>query len=201
MELSNYDNPFDAIFDFEAKLAEFTGAPYAVTTDRCTHAIELCLRYLKHDHSIALPAHTYVSVPQTLNKLNIPFYYLDFDWDYEYQLWPTPVWDSARRLEPGMYREGNFQCLSFGRTKPLDIGLGGAILTDNKDAYEWLSRARYDGRDLRDSPWIEGEISEGYHYYMRPEECVIANDKLNRKEIFQHTNFSYPDCRSIKWQR
>ena len=29
---------------FESKLAEFTGAPYVVTTDCCTHAIELCLR-------------------------------------------------------------------------------------------------------------------------------------------------------------
>ena len=201
MELSSYNDPFDAIFDFESKLAEFTGAPYAVTTDRCTHAIELCLRYLKPEKSVILPAQTYLSVPQMLRKLNIAYHHLDFDWEYEYQIWPTPVWDSARRLEPDMYREGSFQCLSFGRTKPLDIGIGGAILTDSKDAYEWLSRARSDGRNLKDSPWIDGIISEGYHYYMRPEDCVVANEKLYRKEIFQHNNFSYPDCREIKWQQ
>jgi len=200
VDLTNYKDPFDAIFDFETKLAEFTGAPYAVTTDRCTHAIELCLRYLKWLEPLEIPAYTYLSVPQTLHKLHIPFEYCNYDWEYEYQMAPSPVWDSARRLEPNMYRAGQFQCLSFGRGKPLDIGLGGAILTDNKDAYEWLSRARYDGRDLRDSPWIEGTISIGYHYYMRPEECVIANNKLRRKEIFQHNDFSYPDCRSIKWQ-
>ena len=36
---------FDKILKFEQELAEFTGAPYAIMTDCCTHAIELCLRY------------------------------------------------------------------------------------------------------------------------------------------------------------
>jgi len=36
---------FKALFDFESALAEYTGAPYAVLTDGCTHAIELCMRY------------------------------------------------------------------------------------------------------------------------------------------------------------
>ena len=34
---------FDKILEFETALAEYTGAPYAVMTDCCTHAIELCL--------------------------------------------------------------------------------------------------------------------------------------------------------------
>ena len=196
--IESYKNPFDAIFDFERELAKFTGAPYAITTDRCTHAIELCLRYLDFSDPVELTPYTYISVPQTLHKLNIPYTYLNYEWEFEYQLWPAPVWDSARRLEPDMYRPGNFQCLSFGRTKPLDIGIGGAILTDNEQAYEWLSRARYDGRDLRISPWAEQKnFTVGYHYYMRPEECVIALDKLQRIEVFQHTDFSYPDCRTI----
>jgi dTDP-4-amino-4,6-dideoxygalactose transaminase len=36
---------FEKIVEFESALAKFTGAPYAVMTDCCTHAIELCLRY------------------------------------------------------------------------------------------------------------------------------------------------------------
>ena len=36
---------FDKILQFEQALAEFTGAPYVIMTDSCTHAIELCLRH------------------------------------------------------------------------------------------------------------------------------------------------------------
>ena len=38
---------FDKIIEFETALAEYTGAPYAISTDCCTHAIELCLIYKK----------------------------------------------------------------------------------------------------------------------------------------------------------
>ena len=31
---------FDVLFEFEQALAEYTGSPYAVVTDCCTHAIE-----------------------------------------------------------------------------------------------------------------------------------------------------------------
>ena len=34
----------NAIPILEKNLAAFTGAPYAVATDCCTHALELCLR-------------------------------------------------------------------------------------------------------------------------------------------------------------
>jgi dTDP-4-amino-4,6-dideoxygalactose transaminase len=35
---------FEKIANFEKELSEFTNSPYVVTTDCCTHAIELCLR-------------------------------------------------------------------------------------------------------------------------------------------------------------
>ena len=38
---------FEIIKKFENGIAEFYGAPYAVGVDSCTHAIELCLRYIK----------------------------------------------------------------------------------------------------------------------------------------------------------
>ena len=40
----SYNNPINKL---EKQLAEFTGAPYVVATDCCTHAIELCLRLNK----------------------------------------------------------------------------------------------------------------------------------------------------------
>jgi len=36
---------FDIVDNFEKQKAEFLGAPYAVSTDCCTHAVELCWLY------------------------------------------------------------------------------------------------------------------------------------------------------------
>ena len=35
------------VIQFEKKIAKFFGSKYAVATDSCTHAIELCLRLKK----------------------------------------------------------------------------------------------------------------------------------------------------------
>lgn len=61
---------FQALFDFESALAEYTGAPYVVVTDGCTHALELCMRY-EHVTSCEFSAFTYLSVPQMLRQLEI----------------------------------------------------------------------------------------------------------------------------------
>ena len=141
---------FDDIRRFEETLAEFTGAPYAIMTDCCTHAIELCLRYDKV-RGLKMTPFTYLSIPMTMHKLGIDYVYLDETeqtWIGEYQFRYTRIWDSARRCERNMYREGQMQCLSFGYDKPLHIGRGGAILLDDKKAYDAIIRMRYDGRDL-----------------------------------------------------
>ena len=71
IKLSDYADAFDAILDFESALAKFTGAPYCVTTDCCSHAIEIAFR-LAHDGSdISFPARTYLSVLMTMHKLSL----------------------------------------------------------------------------------------------------------------------------------
>lgn len=163
---------FDKIFEFERKLAEFTGAPYAIMTDCCTHAIEMCLRY-DHIRSCSFTAFTYLSLPMTMRKLGIRYSLESENWIGEYQIHDTRIWDSARRLEEGMYRKGMMQCLSFGHDKPLHIGRGGAILLDDKQAYEEIIRMRYDGRDLNNIPWTaQKSFKVGYHYKPTPEEAV-----------------------------
>ena len=67
---------FEKILEFESALAKFTGAPYAVMTDCCTHAIELCLRY-DNIQRVTFPAHTYLSIPMTMHKLGITYNYND----------------------------------------------------------------------------------------------------------------------------
>jgi len=192
---------FDKIFQFESALAEYTGAPYVVMTDCCTHAIELCLRYERSLHYIdhvEFTAYTYLSVPMTMHKLGINYDLHDESWIGEYQFHGTRVWDSARRLERNMYRSGQMQCLSFGHTKPLQIGHGGAILLDDKLAYETLLCMRYDGRDLSISPWETQKIfAVGYHYRPTIEDAECGLNLLNHvDEKPKYVN--YPDLRAIK---
>lgn len=186
---------FQALFDFEAALADYTGAPYVVLTDGCTHALELCFRY-DNVNECQLPAYTYLSVPMMLRHLNIDFEYIDKTWTGEYQFRNTRIWDSARRLEPGMYRPGAMQCLSFGWTKPLQIGKVGAILTDDADAYRLFSRQRSDGRDLH-IPWQhETELILGWHYCPTLENCERGL-KMLPNVTPQSQPGAYPDLRKI----
>ena len=190
---------FDTILEFEQKLAEFTGAPYVIMTDCCTHAIELCLRYDKV-RSTAFTAYTYLSIPMTMHKLGISYSYTDDTWTGEYPFESTRIWDSARRLEQDMYRKGTMQCLSFGHGKPLEIGRGGAVLLDDPVAYKTILAQRYDGRDLTVSPWpSQKTFHVGYHYKPTIEEATIGLEKLMQVAIDKPTprNVAYADLREI----
>lgn len=187
---------FDALFKFEQDLAEYTGAPYVVATDGCTHAIELCLRY-DRPQFLAFTAFTYLSIPMLMHQLQINYVHTSEEWTGEYQFHGTRIWDSARRLEPGMYRPGQMQCLSFGYSKPMQLGKVGAILLDDEQAYYTLSAWRSDGRNLRVQPW-EDQVTfgVGYHYCPMLDDCVRGSELLptitsaNQKVL-------YPDCRNI----
>ena len=193
---------FDKILKFETALAEFTGAPYAIMTDNCTHAIELCLRY-DQVRECQLTPFTYLSIPMTMHKLGIKYTYLEHEWQRwigEYPIVGTRVWDSARRLQKDMYRPGTMQCLSFGHGKPLHIGRGGAILLDDATAYETMLQQRYDGRNLATSPWENQKTFRvGYHYKPTIEE---AEQGLALLEGIKELNpepreVLYPDLRLI----
>jgi dTDP-4-amino-4,6-dideoxygalactose transaminase len=190
---------FEKIKQFEDALAEFTGAPYAVMTDCCTHAIELCLRHDRVKEVVMTP-YTYLSIAMTMHKLGIKYYYKEEEWTGEYRLHGTRIWDSARRLEKNMYRLGQIQCLSFGHDKPLHIGRGGAILLDDKAAYDAIIRMRYDGRDLNIKPWIsQKEFRVGYHYKPTPEEAIqgIAMLEGLKEHCPSPRQVNYPDLRTI----
>jgi hypothetical protein len=141
-------------------------------------------------------AYTYISVPQALHHLGIQYEMIDESWTGEYQFKNTRIWDSARRLEKNMYRPGAMQCLSFGWTKPLQIGKVGAILLDDPEAYRVMSRQRSDGRDLN-IPWQEEtKLILGYHYCPTLELCVRGLELLPNVESKAQPGI-YPDCRNI----
>lgn len=189
---------YDILFQFEEELARYTGAPYAVVTDGCTHALELCFRHERNTYC-EFTAFTYLSIPQLMHKLDISY---NFKTDYwqsvgEYHFHGTRIWDSARLLRPNMYRAGQLQCLSFGHGKPLNIGKAGAILLDDKAEYLMFSRMRSDGRDLRISPWEEQTtFEEGYHYCPTLETCSLGLEKLPFVDP-EPKYHQYPDLRTI----
>ena len=168
---------FEYIEEFEKEIAKFYNAPYAVATDCCTHAIELCLRYEGYNN-VVIPTHTYISIPFTLEKLNL-------NWKFEYQEWKdfyylgnTNIIDAAVYWKQGGYIENTYMCLSFQYKKHLSLGRGGAILLQNKEDYDILKKMSYDGR-LPNQPWMEQNIDTiGYHYYMTPETARLGLKKL-----------------------
>ena len=199
--INDYPDPFDAVLDFERAVAYYTGAPYCVVTDSLTHAMEIAFRLTFTRTEVAFPAHTYLSVLMTLEKLGIKYSLTGELWTGEYEFKGSNIWDSARRFDRHMYRDGAIQCVSFGRTKPLEIGRGGCLLTDNREVYEAASCMRMDGRNIfKYKPWsTQGAFNLGFHYYMKPEDCVTGlNLLLDKKFTKQQAEFyNYPDCREL----
>ena len=88
------------------------------------------------------------------------------------------------------------QCLSFGWTKPLQLGKVGAVLTDDVNAYKHFSRQRSDGRDLN-IPWeSETELIWGWHYCPTLESCERGLELLPTITP-QRQKAVYPDLRKI----
>tara|TARA_Y100000114_G_C11763794_1_gene331752 strand:- start:6584 stop:7174 length:591 start_codon:yes stop_codon:yes gene_type:complete len=168
---------FDIITEFENEIASFFGAPYAVSVDCCTHAIELCLIY-NNEKKIVVPKRTYVSVPLLSKKLGIDLEWKDENWSDFYYIGQTNIIDAAVLWKKDSYIDGSFMCISFQYRKHLSLGRGGMILTDNLTAAKDLRKMSYDGRE-RDVPWREQNIKTmGYHYYMTPETAKKGLDML-----------------------
>jgi dTDP-4-amino-4,6-dideoxygalactose transaminase len=165
-------NPYKIVQMFEEEIAEYTGSRYAVSVDSCTNAIFLCLKYLHiENQKIQVPKHTYLSVPMSvIHAGGIPEF-IDLDWRGIYQLRPTMVYDSAKRLTSSMYITGSMMCLSFHIKKLLSIGKGGMILTNDLDAVSWFKKARYEGRS--EKFYKEDNIDMiGWNMYMTPQQAA-----------------------------
>jgi dTDP-4-amino-4,6-dideoxygalactose transaminase len=186
---------FNKVEEFETQISKFYGAPYAVATDCCTHAIELCLRYEGYNN-VTIPTHTYISIPFTLEKLNLNWKFEHQQWEDFYYLGNTNIIDAAVYWKQNGYIQNTYLCLSFQYKKHLSLGRGGAILLQNKEDYDILKKMSYDGRSP-DKPWMKQDITTvGYHYYMTPETAKLGLEKLEKvkNEIPKQWNYAdYPD--------
>lgn len=167
-------NPYAIVIQFEERLAEYCGSKYAVAVDSCSAAIFLSLQYSKMygkwSDTIEIPCKTYPGVPCSIIHSGAKVKFIDKLWNGEYELAPLNIWDAALRFRRGMYH-GGFQCLSFHIKKLMPIGRGGMILTDDKEAYEWLKKARFDGRSP--VPLLEDNLTMlGWNCYMTPSDAA-----------------------------
>jgi len=64
------------------------------------------------------------------------------------------------------------QVVSFQIKKRIPIGKGGIVMTDSKEAYDWLKLASYDGRDLTKQYMDDDFEMIGWHYYITPEDAA-----------------------------
>lgn len=164
--------------DFEKALSDYTGAPYVITLDNQSNGLFLSL-YYEHNiknrinsEYITIPARTYPSVPCEIihSGLKVNFEKVVGNTiKGAYQLSPSKVWDSALRFTADMYMKDTHMCISFtGPYKHFKLSKGGAILTDDYDAYLWFKRARYSGR--RECSYHDDYFDMlGWNFYMMPE--------------------------------
>jgi dTDP-4-amino-4,6-dideoxygalactose transaminase len=190
---------FELVSQFEKKVADFFGAPYAIAVDSCTHGLELCLRYEKYDN-IEIPCKTYISVPFLAEKLNLKWKWKEENWKDYYYLGNTNIIDAAVLWKSNSYISDTYMCLSFQFQKHLSLGRGGMILLDSKKSYDILKKMSYDGR-IPNIPWREQNINTvGYHYYMTPETAQNGLDKLPtaiRTTPRQWDISDWPDLRNM----
>jgi dTDP-4-amino-4,6-dideoxygalactose transaminase len=167
--------------DFEKELSKYTGAPYVVCVDNQSNALFLCLKYYTIKNNITekfvidVPERTYPSVPCEVIHAGCEVNFTKVDGTKirgAYQLTPTNVWDSALRFTADMYIPNSFMCISFtGPYKHFKLSKGGAILLDDLEAYKWLKKARFSGRD--ECSYHEDDFDNnpviGWNFYMMPE--------------------------------
>lgn len=209
------NSPHQVTKDFERALCEYTGAPFAVAVNSCTMALLLAVAWFNRqdDHRsgpmsskyadrppVNIPRFTYVGVPQAIIHAGARPVFRDEDWIGMYRLWPLPVWDSARLLTSGMYRVGQMQCLSFHFAKTLGDTQGGAILLDDYEAYEWLKKARFDGRTEGVPPKMDTFTQIGWHCYLSPDVSarLLAHLSVLPKHNEPLPNDDYPDLSQME---
>ena len=163
--------------EFEEKLAHYTNSKYVVTLDNMSNALFLAL-YYEHtvknrtENTITIPSRTYPSVPCEIIHAGLKVGFEPVEGNTikgAYQLKGSNVWDSALRFTADMYIPNTHMCVSFtGPYKHFKLSKGGAILTDDHEAYLWFKRSRYSGR--REVSYHDDNLDMlGWNFYMMPE--------------------------------
>jgi len=196
--------------DFEKELSNYTGAKYVVTVDNQSNGLFLALMYEKiKGKEIEIPCRTYPSVPCEIIHAGGKVKFNPVEGETlkgSYQLYPTNVWDSALSFTYNMYKPGTHMCISFtGPYKTFKLSKGGAILTDNYDAYLWFKRARFSGR--RECSYHDDNFDMlGWNFYMMPELAArglllmnqFYDNTTGEPKVIEDLELRYPDLSKFK---
>jgi dTDP-4-amino-4,6-dideoxygalactose transaminase len=177
--------------------------------DNQSNALFLALYYEKNvkksieSEFIRIPARTYPSVPCEIIHAGLKVQFKEVEGKTlkgAYQLEGSNVWDSALRFTADMYMPQSYMCISFtGPYKHFKLSKGGAILTDDHEAYLWFKRARYSGR--RECSYHDDHFDMiGWNFYMMPELAtrglLLMNQFYNidgTKKMNADLELPYPD--------
>jgi len=202
-------NVYDITNEFEKRLADYTGASYVITVDNQSNALFLALYYENHvnksitSDKITIPSRTYPSVPCEIIHAGLKVNFKPVKGKTikgAYPLEGSNVWDAALSFTYNMYKPETHMCISFtGPYKHFKLSKGGAILTDNHDAYLWFRRARYSGR--RECSYHDDYFDMlGWNFYMMPELAarglLLMNQFYNMDGTPKHNEdleLPYPD--------
>ena len=194
-------NVYDITNEFEEKLANYTGAKYAITLDNMSNGLFLALYYehvvkSRTEEVITIPSRTYPSVPCEIIHAGLKVNFEPVKGKTikgAYQLKGSNVWDSALTFTGDMYKPKTHMCISFtGPYKHFKLSKGGAILTDDYDAYLWFKRARYSGR--REMSYHDDHFDMiGWNFYMMPELAARGLLLMNQFYNLDGTKKQNPD--------
>tara|TARA_B100001123_G_scaffold450645_1_gene622718 strand:- start:1900 stop:3330 length:1431 start_codon:yes stop_codon:yes gene_type:complete len=202
MRENKCNDPWEVVDLFERTVAKKAGSRYGISVDNCTNALFLCMKYLqitKNRHlptnnTITIPKNTYCSVPCTILNAGYHVLFEDTEWEGCYQLKPLPIYDGAVRFRENMFSEAFhtsnvnddiYYCISFHHRKPIPIGKGGMILTDNGVAYQWFKKTRYEGRDITKMYKDDPLDMLGWNMYMTPEQAAKGLMLLNKMGTYR----------------
>ena len=207
-------NVYDITNEFEKRLGDYTGAPYVITLDNQSNALFLALYYENYvkksitSDYITIPSRTYPSVPCEIIHAGLKVKFRPVKGKTikgAYLLEGSNVWVSALSFTSDMYKQGQHMCISFtGPYKHFKLSKGGAILTDDYEAYLWFKRARYSGR--RECSYHDDNLDMlGWNFYMMPELAtrglLMMNQFYNGEGKPKHNEdleLPYPDLSKFK---
>lgn len=207
MTAINRRQAYEVVDRLEEALCEFTGSPLAVATDTCTNAIFMSFAWLRtlwrdrQPPAVRVPKHNYVGVVQAIKNAGFAYDFVDYEWEGSYHLDPWHVVDSAKRFERGMYQPGTLTCVSFGSSKRLPVGRGGAILLDNPEAAEWIRPRTMDGRTPGEDYLTPSFVTPAWRCNLTPEQAIRGLDLLTYLEDNDPCDWTaYPDLSKAVWK-
>lgn len=209
--MRNYKSDIAVIELFERTVARYVGAAYGIAVSSNTNGIFLALQYLLHrgrlqaGSAIDVPRRTYLSVPMSIIHAGFKIRFVNTPWRGYYRLAPTNIYDAATAFFRNMCADHPraMFVLSFQYRKSLPIGKGGMIMTNDKQARDYLVKARFNGR-----PSAGGKPAFiGWNMYLTPEQAgrgltLLEGMDLKNSKItstrFSDGSSSYPDISAWK---